>query len=84
MPTNSNEKPVTYGHSFQKIEVEGILFVEIRNTIFEDPVAVGDTVDVFVLPDGRNLISKDPDGIRIREINSVYVLFDTDVIIKEE
>jgi hypothetical protein len=80
MPTNSNEKrPV---HSFHKIE--GFVSVEIRNSIFEEPVVVGDTVDVFVLPDGRNLLSKDPDGIRIREINSVYVLFDTDVIIKEE
>jgi hypothetical protein len=80
MPTNSNEKPLV--HSFHKIE--GFVSVEIRNSIFEDPVVVGDTVDVFVLPDGRNLLSKDPDGIRIREINSVYVLFDTDVIIKEE
>jgi hypothetical protein len=80
--TNSNydEKPEV--HSFQKIE--GSVSCELRNTIFEDPVVAGDTVDIFVLPDGRNLLSKDPDGIRIREINSVYVLFDTDVIIKEE
>jgi len=78
--SNYDEKPPV--HSFQKIE--GFVSVEIRSTIFEDPVIVGDTVDVFVLPDGRNLLSKDPDGIRIREINSVYVLFDTDVLIKEE
>lgn len=77
--SNDKESPI---YSFQK--VEGFVSCEIRSTIFEDPVVVGDTVDVFVLPDGRNLLSKDPDGIRIREINSVYVLFDTDVIIKEE
>ena len=68
-------------HSFQK--VEGFLSVEIRNTIFEEPVVVGDTVDVFVLPDGRSLLSKDPDGIRIKDINSVYILFDVEIIIKE-
>jgi len=78
--SNYDEKPDV--HSFHKIE--GFVSVEIRNSVFEEPVAIGDTVDVFVLPDGRNLLSKDPDGIRIREINSVYVLFDTDVIIKEE
>jgi len=79
---NSNDKEESPVYSFHK--VEGFVSCEIRNTIFEDPVVAGDTVDVFVLPDGRNLLSKDPDGIRIREINSVYVLFDTDVIIKEE
>jgi hypothetical protein len=78
--SNYDEKPAV--HSFQK--VEGFVSCEIRNTIFEDPVVVGDTVDVFVLPDGRHLLSKDPDGIRIREINSVYVLFDTEILIKEE
>jgi hypothetical protein len=77
---NPDEKvPV---HSFQK--VEGFLSVEVRNTIFEEPVVVGDTVDIFVLPDGRTLLSKDPNGTRIRNINSVYILFDTDVTIKEE
>lgn len=69
-------------HSFQKIE--GFLSVEIRNTIFEEPVVVGDTVDIFVLPDGRTLLSKDPDGVLIKNINSVYVFFDTEIIIKEE
>ncbi len=78
--SNYDEKPLV--HSFQK--VEGFLSVEIRNTIFEEPVVVGDTVDVFVLPDGRNLLAKDPEGILIKDINSVYVLFDTEVIIKEE
>ena len=77
--SNSDEKPPV--HSFQK--VEGFLSAEIRNTIFEEPVVAGDTVDIFVLPDGRTLLSKDPDGIRIKEINSAYVLFDTDVLIKE-
>ena len=69
-------------HSFHK--VEGYLSVEIRNTIFETPVTVGDVVDVFVLPDGRTLLSKDPAGIKIKDINSVYILFDTEVVIKEE
>jgi len=85
MLTNSNDDektPFMPLHSFQK--VDGFLSVEIRNTLFEEPVAAGDTVDVFVLPDGRTLLVKDPDGIRISDINSVYVLFDTDVIIREE
>lgn len=69
-------------HSFQK--VDGFLSLMIRDTLFEDPVVVGDTVEVFVLPEGKTLLTKDPDGIRIKEINSVYVLFDTEVIIKEE
>ena len=71
-------------HSFQKVDADGFLSLMVRDTIFEEPVEVGDTVDVFVLPDGRALLAKDPDGIRIKDINSVYVLFDTDVIVKEE
>ncbi len=71
-------------HSFQKVDADGFLSLMIRDTTFEEPVEVGDTVDVFVFPDGRFLLSKDPDGIRIKDINSVYVLFDTDVIVKEE
>lgn len=78
--SNWDEKAPT--HSFQK--VDGFLSLQRRNTIFEEPVEPGDTVDVFVLPDGRSLLSKDPDGIRIKDINSVYILFDTEVIIKEE
>lgn len=69
-------------HGFHK--VDGFLSVEIRNTVFEEPVVIGDTVDIFVLPDGRTLLSKDPAGIKIKNINSVYILFDTDVVIKEE
>ncbi len=82
MPIDSNYEDNSTVHSFQKIE--GFVSVEIRNTIFEEPVVVGDIVDIFMLPDGRTLLSKDPDGTRIREINSVFVLFDTDIIIKEE
>ena len=79
---NSNWDEEIPVHSFQK--VDGFLSLMLRDTLFEDPVAVGDTVEVFVLPDGKALLSKDPDGMRIKEINSVYVLFDTEIIIKEE
>lgn len=82
MLMNSNYDEKSPVHSFQK--VEGFLSVEIRNTVFEEPVNIGDTIDVFVLPDGRNLLSKDPDGIRIKDINSVYILFETDILVKEE
>lgn len=81
-PNDDEKTPFMPLHSFQK--ADGFLSLEIRNTLFEEPVVAGDTVDVFVLPDGRTLLVKDPDGIRIRDINSVYVLFDTDVIIREE
>ncbi len=68
-------------HGMQKIE--GILALEKSNTVEEEEISVGDYVNWFELPDGRLLISKDPNGIRIEKISPAYYHLEADVVLEE-
>ena len=65
------------------LKVEGILALERSRIIVEEELSVGDTVNWFQLPDGKLLISKDPDGVRIEKISSAYYHLEADVTLEE-
>ena len=68
-------------HGFQK--VEGLHALERIQVILEEEIYSGDKVMVFSLSDGKHLLTKDPQGIEIDRITSTYIMFKTDIIIKE-
>jgi hypothetical protein len=50
----------------------------------EDEITSGDRVAIFCLPDGKYLLSKDPEGFLIEKINKAYIFFETSgITIKE-
>lgn len=63
--------------------MEGILALEKSRIIVEEELSIGDTVNWFQLPDGKLLISKDPDGVRIEKISSAYYHLEADVTLEE-
>jgi len=65
------------------LKVEGILALEKSRIIVEEELSIGDTVNWFQLPDGKLLISKDPDGVRIEKISSAYYHLEADVTLEE-
>lgn len=65
------------------LKVEGILALEKSRIIIEEELSVGDTINWFQLPDGKLLISKDPDGVRIEKISLAYYHLEADVILEE-
>jgi len=65
------------------LKVEGILALEKSRIVIEEELSVGDTVNWFQLPDGKLLISKDPDGVRIEKISSAYYHLEADVTLEE-
>ncbi len=69
-------------YSFQK--VDGLLSLMKKDVIFESPVVAGDTVSIFTLAGDKSLLVKDPNGVKIKDINSVYILFDVEINIKEK
>lgn len=69
-------------HGFQKLD--GILALLKNETILEEEIAVGDRVSLFSLPDGKFLLSKDPEGILVSKITSAHICFDVDVNIEEK
>ena len=71
-------------HSFRK--TEGLFALERKDVISEEEFSVGDTVEVFVLPDGRHLLSRvgpDVDAFKIEKITQAHIYFETEVEIKE-
>jgi hypothetical protein len=69
-------------HGMQK--VEGILALEQSRIILEEEVEVGDTITWFELPDGKLLISKDPDGVPIEKISPSYIQLEAEVTLEEK
>ena len=69
-------------HGVQK--VEGILALERSRIVLEEEVGVGDSVIWFELPDGRILISKDPEGILIEKISPAYLHLDAEAVLEEK
>jgi hypothetical protein len=65
------------------LKVEGILALEKSRIIIEEELSVGDTVNWFQLPDGRLLISKDPDGVRIEKISPAYYHLEAGATLEE-
>ncbi len=65
------------------LKVEGILALERSRVVVEEELSVGDTINWFQLPDGKLLISKDPEGIRIEKISSAYYHLEADVTLEE-
>jgi len=78
---NDYENPANV-HGMQK--VEGILALERSKIVMEEEVSVGDSVNWFELPDGKLLVSKDPDGIRIEKISPAYLHLESGVIMEEK
>ncbi len=68
-------------HGFQKIE--GFHVLELRMTAFEEGIGPEDKVLVFHLADGHHLLIKDSEGIEIKRVTATYIMFKTDVVIKE-
>lgn len=69
-------------HSFQKID--GILALDRNEVVEEEELDVGDCIVWFSLPDGRLLLSKDPEGTPIERISSAYYHLGTDVTLEEK
>ena len=69
-------------HSFQK--VDGILALDRNRVVEETKISIGDTVSWFELPDGKLLLSKDPEGVPIEKISSAYYHLDADVTVEEK
>ena len=65
------------------LKVEGILALEKSRVVVEEELSVGDTVNWFQLPDGKLLISKDLEGVRIEKISSAYYHLEADVTLEE-
>ena len=65
------------------LKVEGILALEKSRVIVEEELSVGDSVNWFKLPDGKLLISKDPDGVCIEKISAAYYHLEADVLLEE-
>ena len=65
------------------LKVEGILALEKSRVVVEEELSVGDTVNWFQLPDGKLLISKDPNGVRIEKISPAYYHLEADVTLEE-
>ncbi len=68
-------------HGFQKIE--GLHVLERIQVISEEEFVPGDKVEIFHLPDGNYLLSEDSEGIEIGRVTSTYILFKTDIVVKE-
>lgn len=65
------------------LKVEGILALEKSRVVLEEELSVGDTINWFQFPDGKLLISKDPDGVRIEKISSAYYHLEADATLEE-
>lgn len=65
------------------LKVEGILALERSRVVVEEELSVGDTVNWFHLPDGRLLISKDPDGVPIEKISPAYYHLESGATLEE-
>ena len=81
MQTNDeyNASAATHG----MLKVEGILALEKSRIIIEEELSVGDTVNWFQLPDGKLLISKDPDGVLIEKISPAYYHLEAGATLEE-
>lgn len=73
----------TYGTQ----KIEGLFVLEHKQVSTEDELSVGDTVEVFVLPDGRYFLSKavpTENTLKIEKITPAYIFFETDIQIEEK
>ena len=68
-------------HGFQKID--GLHVLERTQVILDEEVVPGDKVNVFYLPGGKHLLTKESEGIEIGRITSTYIMFVTDIVVKE-
>ncbi len=78
--SGSFESRPTY--SFQKIE--GFIALSLDSVVLEDEIIVGDQVGIFCLPDGKYLLSKDPEGTLIEKITGAYIFFNSEISIEEK
>lgn len=69
-------------YSFQKIE--GFVALPQDSVLLEEEIIVGDQVGVFSLPNGKYLLSKDPEGTLIEKITSAYIFFNSEISIEEK
>ena len=82
MRISDEYEPHSAVHGMQK--VEGIIALEKSRIVLEEDVSVGDTVSWFELPDGKLLISKDPEGVCIERVSSAYYHLETEIEIEEK
>lgn len=69
-------------YSFQKIE--GFIALSHGDVILEDEITAGDFVGIFMLPNGKYFLSKDPEGTLIEKITGAYIFFNSDITIEEK
>lgn len=69
------------------LKVEGFAALERHKILLDEEVAVGDIVDVFVLPDGRYLLSKtetrNSNSLVVDKITTSYIYFEEEIEIQE-
>lgn len=66
------------------LKVEGILALEKSKIVEEEEISEGDRVNWFELPDGRLLVSKDPEGVLIERESLSYYHLESDIILEEK
>lgn len=70
-------------YSFQKIN--GFVVLPHTNVVLENSIYEGERIKIFVLPDGKYFLSKNPQGILIEKITKAYIFFETtDIVIEEK
>ena len=71
-------------HSFK---VEGISALERYKLILEENLCAGDIVEVFMLTDGRFMLSKieqsEEGSLIVEQVNTSYIYFEEELNIKE-
>lgn len=69
------------------LRVEGISALERHKVLLDEEVFVGDVLEVFVLPDGRFLLSKtktpNSNSLIVDKITTSYIHFEEELEIRE-
>lgn len=69
------------------LRIEGIAALERHKILLEEELSVGDTIDLFMLPDGRHLLTKTNtpkiNSLIVDKITTSYIFFEEELEIKE-
>ncbi len=69
------------------LKVEGISALERHKVLLEEELAVGDAIDIFMLPDGRHFLTKtntpNSDSLVVDKITTSYIYFEEELEVRE-
>lgn len=69
------------------LRIDGISALERHKVLLEEELAVGDAIDVFMLPDGRHLLTKtntpNSNSLVVDKITTSYIYFEEELEIRE-